>query len=125
MDQRQRTIIVLRLWLKVLLAGFAYLLVITFTSLRIPCWFYQITGYQCPGCGVTRMVYALAHLRLREAWAANPYFLCMLPLLILYFFYRSRRYIIGSGDHYSKTEKVLLWLALAGAVIFGIVRNLP
>lgn len=124
MDQRQKKIKVFRLWLKVLAAGFAYLLVITFTSLRIPCWFYQYTGYQCPGCGVTRMVYALAHLRFREAWAANPYFLCLLPALILYAFYRSRRYIIGSGDQYSTAEKAVLWLALAGAVIFGIVRNL-
>lgn len=124
MDQRQRTILVLRLWLKVLLAGFAYLLVIKFTSLRIPCWFYQMTGYQCPGCGVTRMAYSLAHLHFREAWAANPYFLCLLPLLILYAFYRSRRYIIGSGDQYSTAERVLLWLALAGAVVFGILRNL-
>ena len=124
MDQRQRTIIIFRLWLKILLAGFAYLLVITFTSLRIPCWFYKYTGYQCPGCGVTRMVYALAHLRFGEAWAANPYFLCLLPVLILYAFYRSRRYIIGSGDHCSIAEKVFLWLVLAGAAIFGIVRNL-
>ena len=115
----------MRLWLKILLAGFAYLLVITFTSLRIPCWFYQLTGYQCPGCGVTRMVYALAHLRLREAWAANPYFLCLLPILIIYAFYRSHRYIIGNDDQYSKAEKVLPWFALAGAVIFGILRNLP
>lgn len=124
MDRRQRTKTIFRLWLKVLSAGFAYLLVITFTNLRIPCWFYEATGYQCPGCGVTRMAYALAHLRFREAYDCNPYFLCLLPFLLLYAVYRSRKYICGSGDHYSPAEKVLWVLVLAGAVVFGIIRNM-
>ncbi len=124
MDRKERTKIIVGIWLKVLLAGFAYLLVITFTGLRIPCWFYEMTGYQCPGCGVTRMAHALAHLRLREAYASNPYFFCLLPFFILYALYRSRKYIDGSGDQYSPAEKVLGGLVLAGAVIFGILRNL-
>ena len=28
-------------------------------SIGIPCLFYQITGFYCPGCGVTRMLFAL------------------------------------------------------------------
>lgn len=124
MDRRQRTKNVFRFWLKVLAAGLFYLLVITFTSLRIPCWFYQMTGYQCPGCGVTRMAQALAHLHFREAFAANPYFMCLLPFLLLYAVFRSRKYIDGSADQYSPAEKALAWLVLAGAVVFGIARNL-
>lgn len=124
MDRRQRREKVFRFWLKVLLAGLLYLLVITFTSLRIPCWFYEMTGYQCPGCGATRMFRALAHLRFREAFAANPYFMCLLPFLLLYAVCRSRKYIDGTGEQYSAAEKALAWLVLAGAVVFGIVRNL-
>ena len=123
MDRRHRTKTVLFLWLKTLLAGFAYLLVITFTNLRIPCWFYEATGYQCPGCGVTRMAYALAHLQFRQAYSCNPYFLCLLPFFLVYPVYRSRKYICGSGDQYSPVEKALCVLVLAGAVVFGIIRN--
>ena len=25
----------------------------------IPCLFYKITGYQCPGCGITRALFSL------------------------------------------------------------------
>ena len=111
--------------MEVLIAGFAYLIVITFTNLRIPCIFHLITGYDCPGCGVTRMAYALAHLRFREAFASNPYMLCLLPFVIPYAAYRSKKFLDGSEDHYSRIETVILSLLLLGAVLFGIVRNMP
>jgi hypothetical protein len=123
-DRRQRTKNLFRFWLKVLAAGLLYLLLITFTGLRIPCWFYKVTGYQCPGCGVTRMAQELVHLHFREAFAFNPYLMCLLPFLLLYAVYRSRKYIDGSGDQYRPEEKALAWLVLAGAVVFGIARNL-
>lgn len=125
MDRGQRKKYLLRTWLEVLIAGMIYLAVISFTSLRIPCVFHAVTGYQCPGCGVTRMVYALAHLDLKAAFAANPFVLCLLPFMIPYAVYRSRKYIDGNGDRYSPIETVILALLLAGAILFGILRNLP
>ena len=105
-------------------AGVLYLIWMRTVGIGIPCPFRLMTGWKCPGCGVTRMAYALAHLRFREAYDCNPYFLCLLPFLLLYAVYRSRKYICGSDDHYSPAEKVLWVLVLAGAVVFGIIRNM-
>lgn len=124
MDRSQRKKYVVRLWLEFLIAGFIYLLVITFTGLRIPCIFYETTGYLCPGCGVTRMVYALTHLDFKTAFASNPFFLVLSPFLLLYGIYRTRKYIDGDGAVYSLPEKAGIALFFISAVLYGILRNL-
>ena len=125
MDREQRKKYLLRVWLEILTAGLVYLAVITFTDLRIPCVFHLATGLLCPGCGVTRMVQALVRLDLRGAFASNPFVLCLLPAGIPYGVYRTRKYIEGSGDRYGPLETALLVVTLAGAILFGVIRNLP
>lgn len=40
--------------------------------LSMPCLLHIFTGYYCPGCGGTRAVYALFHLRLWESVCYHP-----------------------------------------------------
>ncbi|WP_057675753.1 DUF2752 domain-containing protein, partial [Xanthomonas citri] len=37
-----------------------------------PCVFRAVTGCYCPGCGMTRALYALVHFDLPGAFAMNP-----------------------------------------------------
>lgn len=46
------------------------------------CFFHHLTGWQCPGCGSQRMLHALLHGDIAEAWNYNALLLCALPLLI-------------------------------------------
>lgn len=46
------------------------------------CIFRLATGWECPGCGSQRLVHALLHGRIAEAWGYNPFLLLMLPLLV-------------------------------------------
>ena len=41
-------------------------------SLPDACFFKRLTGYGCPGCGLTRCFISLAHGDLRKAWHFNP-----------------------------------------------------
>ena len=43
------------------------------------CWWYAFTGTLCPGCGTTRALYALAHGRIADAWALNPFLFVGVP----------------------------------------------
>jgi hypothetical protein len=36
------------------------------------CFFKQVTGFDCPGCGSTRALHALLHGRVAEAFRFNP-----------------------------------------------------
>lgn len=47
------------------------------------CVFHAITGYDCPGCGSQRMIHALLHGDIAQAWHANAFLLCASPWLAL------------------------------------------
>lgn len=74
---------VLRIGLLILIFGLAYAAFCAWTGWGIPCLFRLVTGLQCPGCGVSRMLLALLRLDFPAAFQANPVLLCMLPLLLL------------------------------------------
>ena len=46
------------------------------------CWFYQLTGLQCPGCGTQRAIHQLAHLNIVAAFKYNPFLFISAPYLI-------------------------------------------
>lgn len=49
------------------------------TCRMVPCLWRLLTGFSCPSCGGTRMVYDLLHGDLRAAWRDNPALLLALP----------------------------------------------
>ncbi|MCR5370934.1 MAG: DUF2752 domain-containing protein [Clostridium sp.] len=124
MDREQRKQYVIRTWTEILLIGLGYFLLVLFTPFRIPCPIRFLTGYQCPGCGVTRMVMALSRLDFRQAFLENAYVLCLLPVLIPWGIWRTKKYVEEGAQEFTAVEVVFLVLALASAIIFGIIRNM-
>lgn len=49
------------------------------------CLWNAVTSMDCPGCGSQRMIHALLHGDLASAWRANPFALCMLPVIGIMF----------------------------------------
>lgn len=70
--QRRRLGMVGRKYSVLLLMGLAYLLFCRLTGWSLPCPFHYLTGLSCPGCGLTRLLLALAEGNLPAAFAANP-----------------------------------------------------
>ncbi len=100
----------------------AYLLWVRKTHLGIPCLFYLITGWKCPGCGITRMCYHIFFLEFREAYEANAYLCVTLPFLIV----MSVKEIVRRKTHgkVSVVNQMVLYLYIAGLLIFGVLRNI-
>lgn len=46
-----------------------------------PCLIRTYTGWSCPGCGATRALHALLHLRFEEAWRLNALWTAAVPFL--------------------------------------------
>jgi hypothetical protein len=46
------------------------------------CWFRLTTGLPCASCGLTRAVVLLLHGRLQESWAAHPFGVPVLALIL-------------------------------------------
>ena len=124
MNREMRKRYVIRTWAEIAAIGGIYLLVILLTPLRIPCPIRFLTGFQCPGCGVTRMVLDLLKLDVRQAFRDNAFVLLILPVLVPWGIYRTKKYIEEDSQGYSIFELILLGILLAGAVLFGIIRNI-
>ena len=107
----------------VLAAGFAYYLAARF-FFAVPCMFRTLTGFKCPGCGITHMLVAELQPNFTQAYAANPALYLLQPV-IGYFI--GKMYICWFLDkkcRWSRTENTLLYVVATILVVFGIVRNI-
>lgn len=92
----------------------------------IPCPFYAATGLFCCGCGASRALRSVLHLEFYQALRYNALFTLLLPLLGAYFAALGVSFIRFGEDRVSaKIPKRLVWAAVAAAVLYGILRNLP
>lgn len=115
-------------WLAgIIAAGLIYLLLFKVCGIAIPCLFHQVTGWYCPGCGVTRMLLALLQFNFVQAFYANPLLLMLLPdaaLLGLNYLYA----LSLNQRHRAWFYRVPNWVWLGLIVLmlsFGMLRNLP
>lgn len=103
--------------------GMAYFSLISFTSFRIPCMFYTLTGLKCPGCGVTRMFLAMLQGNFYLAWMENPFLFILVPVLSLYYIWKTIWFIITGKCFFLRYETQSLFAILISLILFGIVRN--
>lgn len=108
------------------LAGAVYLYFHNPHSYPLPCVFYSLTGFYCPGCGAGRAGYSLLHGRFLDAFCYNPVMTVLLPLLALYVAARAIDWAITGGDHIDQKISVKFVAGiLIFVLLFGIVRNIP
>lgn len=70
----------------VIIAYFAFLKNYLYTL----CLMTLITGYPCPGCGMTRAMFCVLHLDFAGAWRMHPF---IYPIMFLAFWFCYNRYI--------------------------------
>ena len=91
-----------------------------------PCIFYELTGFQCAGCGVTRATHQILNLNFKEAFFLNP----LIFFYIILFFLALIRVIvlkIQKKDVINVLKKELnkfLYVLLVITLTFMILRNI-
>ena len=89
------------------------------------CPLYSMTGFACPGCGLTRGFHALFHGDVLAALDYNA----LLPgfALLVGFFFISLVMVAarGRGLAVDLIRPKYLWVFLALLGVFGILRNIP
>lgn len=97
----------------------------------LTCPFHYITGLLCPLCGGQRMVVALLHGRVGEAWALNPVaFVLCTAAVILYALSLYNGYMLKRGRS-TLAAGFITWLQSGTAIlllvailmVWGVVRN--
>ena len=104
--------------------GIGYLLFILFTGWGIPCVFHLVTGLQCPGCGISRMIVALTRGDILLAARSNLLILCLLPFGIVLAVYKIWQYVRTGKTSMRKLEMAFYIVAFLLCVVFFIIRNI-
>ena len=120
-EQRLRAKATLKRYAVLLALGIAYLIFCRTTGLSLPCPFHAVTGLDCPGCGITRLMLALAEGDLTAAFHANEAIFVLGPSL-LFFLLRSDLHWILHGERKEPPRAFIGFLLLAFA-LFTVWRN--
>lgn len=121
---KNRAIKIIKYIFIVLIIGVLYGIFVMKTGIGVPCIINLITGYKCPGCGVSRMCMALMRLDVEAAYNYNKVLFLLLPVLLAVFTYQLYRYVRYDNTKLTKVQSAILYIAVALLVIWGIVRNL-
>jgi hypothetical protein len=107
----------------IILCGY-YFLNLCF-GISLSCLFYKITGYYCPGCGITRCLFAIINGDFYRAYCYNRLVFMMLPFIAFYVIYNIYLYVMDKKDNIINKIPNYVWYVLLFIVIlFGIVRNI-
>jgi hypothetical protein len=109
---------------RVLIAGGIYALWVLLTGLYIPCPIRTVTGYLCPGCGISHYFIHLLHFDFKQAFTDNQLIFILMPFACLYYLYRSWMYIKYEKTDYSKWEMVLFVVLFYCCIGFAVWRNM-
>lgn len=108
----------------ILVMGTAYAIWFSFTGIGIPCPIRAVTGYRCPGCGITHCAVNLLHGRVREAFEANQFVFILAPFGLIYGIWRAVRYIRDGSEEISIPETIVFAILFILAVAFAFYRNI-
>lgn len=93
------------------------------TGLAIPCIFRKITGFLCPGCGITRAILAAVKLDFAKAFAYNQFMFIALPALAYIIVKNDYVFVRYGNRKLSRFDNILIFICIAGAVMFAVLRN--
>ena len=107
-----------------LAAGAAYVFVVRTFGVGICCPFERLTGYSCPGCGISGIFLSLLRGDIRGAFYSNPLTFCLLPGYAGFIVYLCRQYLTYGYLKIARWIEYVLIGLIAVYVVFGIVRNI-
>ncbi len=115
---------VLKIWGAVFGVGALYYIWISITKIKVPCVIKLISGYDCPGCGTTRMMEALLRFDFKSAFYFNPFMMCALPFGFLLAVWWAVRYVKTGKREFNVPMWIITALLVISMIIFGILRNI-
>jgi hypothetical protein len=89
------------------------------------CAFYNVTGWYCPGCGMTRALHNFINGDILKAFRFNAMLIIAIPLFVYFYVWWVNWAFTGKRMPTLKLTKVQLWSIVAIALVFVVGRNLP
>ena len=123
-EQKKRLKKVIKSVAVVVLMGSLYAIFVKVSGWALPCPIKLVTGYFCPGCGITRMCLALLRLDFEAAFYANRLLFFLLPVILFYSLIKTISFIKTGNEKQNLWEQIVTALVLLSAIAFWIMRNM-
>ncbi len=101
-----------------------YILVGEKIKFYIPCPIKSLTGFYCPGCGITRMILSILKGDLYQAFRYNPLVFILMPFIIFYFLEINISKLYNKKSICKKVPDYIFYIIIAVLVVYGILRNI-
>ena len=101
-----------------------YLLLGEKLHIYIPCFIHRITGFYCPGCGVTRMLLSMLKLDFYRAYLYNKLLFILSPFALFLFLDYIYSMIKNKNPLYKNINNKVWYLLIIILVIYGVLRNI-
>lgn len=92
-------------------------------SLKGPCFFHEVLHVYCPGCGGTRAVYELLHLKLWRSFIDHPLVPFTAAILLEYYIGEIITLIRHNGKRYYYLRVWFCYAALGIIIVNFILKN--
>ena len=103
-------------------AGIFYAYYLIPRGVHIPCLFRELTGFRCPGCGITGACLSILHGHPLEAIPKNWGAALITPFVLLLLILQAKHYV--DGTQMKKWEKIMAIGCLLELLIWFILRNM-
>lgn len=104
--------------------GAVYAVICSIIGFGIPCVFYELTGFKCPGCGISRFFLDMMKLDFMGALKNNYAAVFIVIYIIMVAVHSSRVYIKTGKRTLDSGNNVVNIIFLAGLLLWWIFRNL-
>ena len=121
---KRRILKIIFILLFVFTLGVVYSIFYSVTGKGIPCIFHMVTGFLCPGCGVTRMCISILQGNFLEAMKYNFMLFFLSPYIIYILIFDIVQYIKDGKCNHTKCQEVMIYLMIVLLIVFSIIRNI-
>ena len=107
-------------YLIVIIVLFVMAILVLCERIAIPCIFHKITGFYCPGCGITRAIKALLKGDIYTSIRNNLLLYIVVPVIVI-----SEILNRLTKRKFKKCYNTILIFLLIITIGYGILRNIP
>lgn len=108
-----------------LLVGGIYVVLIYTTGLKIPCPIKFATGFDCPGCGISRVLLSYLRLDFKTAFFTNPVITVILPIMFGDYVYHKYYYVVHNNKKpFNKLENISMYVMIGALILYAVIKNI-
>lgn len=122
--KNKRLLKLVRTHLIIGITGIIYAVVCYITGHGIPCIFREVTGFKCPGCGISRMCLEMFKLNVSRAISYNFCLAVISPVIIYLYIRVCMNYVNGKGKNLNRTDTILAYAVCGVLIAWMVIRNI-